>query len=100
MTTPSFISEKTDFLLITLNVHPSSTQKKIMISKHAFDIYVKEPPDKGKANKAVIKFLSKYFDVPSSSFSIVKGHKSKIKIISVTDCKMEEVKKTIIGVIN
>ena len=100
MTIPSFISEKTDFLLITLNVHPSSTQKKILITEHAFDIYVKEPPDKGKANKAVIKFLSKYFDISSSSFSIVKGHKSKIKVISVTDDKMEGVKKTIIGVIN
>ena len=100
MTIPSFISEKTDFLLITLNVHPSSTQKKILITEHVFDIYVNEPPDKGKANKAVIKFLSKYFDVPSSSFSIVKGHKSKIKIISVTEDKMERVKQTIVGVIN
>ena len=100
MTIPSFISEKTDFLLITLKVHPSSTQKKIVITEHAFDIYVMEPPDKGKANKAVIKFLSKYFDVPSSSFSIIKGHKSKIKIISVTEDKMERVKKTIVGVIN
>ena len=100
MTIPSFISEKTDFLLITLNVHPSSTQKKILITEHVFDIYVNEPPDKGKANKAVIKFLSKYFDVPSSSFSIVKGHKSKIKIISVTEVNMERVKQTIVGVIN
>jgi uncharacterized protein (TIGR00251 family) len=100
LTIPSFISEKTDFLMITLNVHPSSTQKKILITEHAFDIYVKEPPDKGKANKAVIKFLAKYFDVPSSSFSIIKGHKSKIKILTVTEDKMEEVKKTIIGVIN
>ncbi|MCK4896533.1 MAG: DUF167 domain-containing protein [Candidatus Heimdallarchaeota archaeon] len=100
MTIPSFISEKNDFLLITLNVHPSSTQKRISITNNAFDIYVKEPPDKGKANKAVIKFLSKYFDVPSSSFSIVKGHKSKIKIISVTEDKMEGVKTTIVGVIN
>jgi len=97
---PSFISEKTDFLMITLNVHPSSPQKKILITEHAFDIYVKEPPDKGKANKAVINFLSKYFDVPSSSFSIIKGHKSKTKIISVIEDKMEEVKKTILGVIN
>ncbi|MHA1346386.1 MAG: DUF167 domain-containing protein [Candidatus Heimdallarchaeaceae archaeon] len=100
MTVPIFISEKTDFLLITLNAYPSSTQKKIVITEHAFNIYVKEPPDKGKANKAIIKFLSKYFDVPNSSFSIIRGHKSKIKIISVTEDKMERVKRTIVGIIN
>ena len=100
MTIPSFISEKADFLLLTLNVHPSSSQQRISITEYAFDIYVKEPPDKGKANKAVIKFLSRYFDIPSSSFSIIKGHKTKTKIVSVIEDKMEGVKRTIVGVIN
>ena len=43
---------------------------------------VKEPAVKGKANKAVIKLLSKHFNSP---VRIVSGTKSKEKIVEVED---------------
>jgi hypothetical protein len=45
-------------------------------------VRVKEPPAKGKANKAVIKLLSKHFN---SKVRIVSGAKSKEKIVEVED---------------
>ncbi len=41
-------------------------------------IKVKEPPTKGKANKAAIKLLSRYFN---ANVRIVSGTKSRRKIV-------------------
>jgi len=45
-------------------------------------VRVKEPPVKGKANRAVIKSLSKHFN---SQVRIVSGAKSKVKWVEVED---------------
>lgn len=48
-----------------------------------FKIKISAPPVKGKANKELIYFLSKYFKVPVNKIRIIKGEKSKNKIIKV-----------------
>lgn len=90
----SYLNETSDFLLITINVHPSSSKKEIVATKFSFDIYVNEPPDKGKANKAIIKLISKVFQISSSDIKIVRGIKTKKKTISIpvqhsTDFKLK-----------
>ncbi len=40
-------------------------------------------PTKGKANKVVQKLLAKYFGVAKSRVQIIKGEKSKNKIINI-----------------
>lgn len=47
-------------------------------------VYVREPSLEGKANKAVIELLAKYYEVPKSQVEIVGGHTSKHKIVNVT----------------
>ncbi len=42
-------------------------------------VYVREPAIDGKANKAVVKLLAKYFEVPKSHVQLISGHKSKQK---------------------
>ncbi len=37
----------------------------------------------GEANKAVIRQLAEYFQVPKSSISLVRGEKSQHKVIEV-----------------
>jgi hypothetical protein len=46
-------------------------------------VYVREPALEGKANKAVIELLAKYYDVPKSCVEVVGGHTSKYKIVEV-----------------
>ncbi len=69
---------------IIIKIHPNSSQEKIIQKQdNSFDIYTQAPPIDNKANEALIKILSKYFDVAPSMIEIKKGHKSKIKIIEV-----------------
>lgn len=41
------------------------------------------PPVDGKANDALIEFLSDVLDLPKSDISIIKGHASKQKILDI-----------------
>jgi uncharacterized protein (TIGR00251 family) len=46
-------------------------------------ISIKEPPEKGKANKALISLLAKHYRVPKSSIILVRGHTTRDKIIDI-----------------
>jgi len=48
-------------------------------------IYLTAVPVNGKANKELIKLLSEKLNVSKSKISIIKGEKSKNKIIEVDD---------------
>lgn len=44
---------------------------------------VRALPDKGQANKALIKLISKWVEMPQGEISLVSGHKSRFKTISI-----------------
>lgn len=46
-------------------------------------IGIKAKPEKGEANKEIIKKLSKYFDVSKSKVKIIAGEKSRKKLVEV-----------------
>jgi len=46
-------------------------------------------PEKGKANQALVQFLSKLFGIPKSSISILTGESSGLKTILI-DCVTKE----------
>jgi uncharacterized protein (TIGR00251 family) len=55
----------------------------IEINKDEISIGIIAEPEKGKANKELIKKISKYFDVPKSNVRIVSGEKSRKKLVEV-----------------
>ncbi len=64
---------------IAIKVIPNSKTEEI-IDAEPMIIRVKEPPTKGKANKAVVMLLSRYFN---ADVRIVSGAKSRRKIVEV-----------------
>jgi len=73
-------------LKISAKVHPKS--KKIeVLEKEAgyYEVWVREAPDKGKANLAVIEALSDYLGVARSSIMVASGLASRNKIIEIKD---------------
>ena len=66
---------------IEIKVVPNSNVEEI-IEAEPLVIRVKEPPTKGKANKAVIRLLSKYFN---ANVRIVSGSKSRRKIVEIEE---------------
>jgi len=70
---------------ISVRVRPNSKKEEISREGDGFIVRVKEPPQEGRANQAVIKLLAGYFGVPTSRVSIVTGLSSKDKVIGITD---------------
>ena len=72
----------------------------IKVSEFSIDIYIKEPADKGKANKSILVLISKTYKIPTTSISISRGLKSKNKVILIEGHKRELFLKEIFGVDN
>jgi uncharacterized protein YggU (UPF0235/DUF167 family) len=53
------------------------------IDKNHFVVFVKEAPEKGKANKAILKLLAHYFKINLSQIRILSGFSFKKKIIEI-----------------
>ncbi|MDY6985552.1 MAG: DUF167 domain-containing protein [Candidatus Thermoplasmatota archaeon] len=66
---------------IKIKVVPNSDRDEV-IEGDPLIVRVRDMPVKGKANRAVIKLLSKHFN---SRVRIVSGAKSKEKIVEVKD---------------
>ncbi len=69
---------------ISVKVKPNSKEEKIeQLGNNQFVVKVKAPAQEGKANNAMIKLLSKYFDIPKSMIIISTGQQSENKIVDI-----------------
>ncbi len=75
--------KKQNEIIFTLRILPNSSKNEIIKADGAIKVKITAPPVDGKANKALLEFLSKTFKIPKTSFSIVKGETSKDKTLSV-----------------
>lgn len=87
-------------LKISLKVIPNARQNEITIEIMEEDrisakLRISAPPVDGKANKAVIEFLSEYFDVPKSKIELKSGLTSKNKLFIIEDSNLSRVNKNL-----
>ncbi len=71
-------------IVIVLKIIPNSSMNGFVIGgdkEQPAKLKVTAPPVENKANKAVIEYLSKYFKIPKTSISVIKGETSKEKTI-------------------
>ena len=69
---------------IYVRVTPRAGKNEVLkISDGEYKVKVTAPPEKGKANEAVVNLLADYFGVPKSSISIIGGKSTKTKIIDI-----------------
>jgi len=70
-------------MLIQIRVTPNAKREKIKKDGDLYKVYLVSPPQKGKANKELIKFLAKYFKVKKIEVQIKKGEKSRNKLVEI-----------------
>ena len=69
---------------LQIKVIPSSSKDCIAgWLEDTLKVKVQAPPDKGKANKSVIKFLQQSLGLVSGSISIISGTTSSRKVIEI-----------------
>jgi uncharacterized protein (TIGR00251 family) len=71
-------------MTIIVFAKPRSAQQKVEKNTDgSYTVRVCEPPDDGKANKAIIRALTEHFHKAQSCIEIVSGHAGKKKIIKM-----------------
>lgn len=69
---------------IFVKVKPSQTQEEIIQQDNQnFIIRLKQKPEGGKANLALIKLLAKHFNISTLQIKIIKGKPSKNKLLKL-----------------
>jgi len=72
-------------MILKIHIVPRSSTNKIMgfTKEDILKIKIKSPPVKGTANKGLIKFLSKKFNILQSNIIIKKGKKLRNKTLEL-----------------
>ena len=74
-------------VLLKIKVKPGApkTEFSSILVDGTRKLSVAAPPEDGKANKALLKFLAKTFDVSVNNVKIISGNKNKIKLVKISN---------------
>ncbi|MDD4661691.1 MAG: DUF167 domain-containing protein [Candidatus Pacebacteria bacterium] len=73
-------------MLIKVKCHTLS--KKELLNKKgedSFEVFLKEKPERGEANKRIFEILAEHFNISIKKVRLVKGAKSPSKIFEIYD---------------
>lgn len=90
------LKETKDGLIVNIKISPNSKKNEIVREEEYTKIKITAQPIDGKANKALVEFLSKNFKIPKTSIKILKGETSKEKTIlfeTKDDEKLQKLKE-------
>ena len=73
-------------MLIKIKVFPKAKKEKVLqIDKDKLNVWVKEAPKEGRANKRAIELVADFLKIPQNKIQIVKGRKTPNKIFKIFD---------------
>ncbi len=83
-------------IVVSVKVQPNASKDRV-VGEHAdqIKIAVTVAPEKGKANKAVIKVLSHWLGIKSSDIEIVSGETSKDKKVFIRNINEDDINRVI-----
>ena len=77
---------------LSIKVQPNAGKNQIVgLTNEVWRIKIAAPPDKGKANKELIEFLSSVLGLEKNRLDIIKGHTSHNKIVAVDGLTRAEI---------
>jgi uncharacterized protein (TIGR00251 family) len=68
---------------LEVKIIPSAKKNAMNLEVNPIKIYLTAPAVDGKANKALVDFLSSYYKITKNSISIIKGLKTRYKTINI-----------------
>ena len=84
MSNKNLNSHQDEKATLSIRIQPNASKNQVVGRfDEAIRIKITAPPVEDKANKECLKFLSDILRVPKTSISIIKGHKTRSKMIQV-----------------
>lgn len=81
----SYILQKKSPVFLRVKVIPSSKKNEIteVMEDETIKIRIKAPPERQKANKELLKFLSQELGIPKNTITIISGKFDTLKLIKI-----------------
>jgi uncharacterized protein len=90
------IEEKDGGVLLQVKVVPNSSRTQIAgMLGQAVKIKVAQPPEEGKANRAVEELLAGVLGIPKTSVSVVAGQTRALKTVRIVGLSAERVQRAL-----
>jgi len=71
-------------MILTVHVKPNAKQESLeWMDEDTLKISVTVPPEKGKANKAVVELLAKELNIAKTTIELIRGGTTRIKQFKV-----------------
>ena len=70
---------------ISLKVIPNAKKDAYNEDSGVIKVHLRAPAVNGKANAALVQFLAGYFGVKASQVEVIKGLKSRHKVINIVE---------------
>ncbi len=72
-------------MILAIKVIPGARKNSFKMDSGRIKVHLTAPALDGRANAALVDFLAEHFEVRSSRIEIIKGLKSRDKIVSIID---------------
>jgi uncharacterized protein YggU (UPF0235/DUF167 family) len=94
-----YMKKGNGFVEITIYVRPRSHQTKLIFGSDEMIFYTKEPPENGRANNSLVKYLSKLLEINQSNIEIIRGLKDRAKILRIHTAEPGEIEEKLASLI-
>ncbi len=79
-------------MILYVKITPNAKSNSIVgFQEEVLKIKIQAIPDKGKANSELINFLSKELSIPKKHITILSGHTSRLKKLSLEGVTKESI---------
>lgn len=86
-----------DAILLHIKVVPGSSRDAIAgVLGTRLKIKVAAAPEKGRANAAVIELLAQILQLPTSAFTLIKGHTAPEKTLQMRGISLESARRILL----
>lgn len=72
-------------IYLRIKVRPSAVKSEVkeIMEDETIKIAISAPPEKGKANEELLRFLARIFDVSKNNVKIISGKSERIKLVKI-----------------
>ncbi|HAA03808.1 MAG TPA: YggU family protein [Syntrophobacteraceae bacterium] len=87
------IQERAEGVVVRVRVQPRSSRNELAgVQQGALKLRLTAPPVEGAANEECLRFLAKLLEVPQTRLRMIKGHKSRQKVVLIADANIESIR--------
>ena len=85
-------------MILKVKIIPKSKVNRILgFEEDILKIRIKASPEKGKANKELIRFIAKSLSIAQSRITIISGHTSRLKKLQIEDISKKDLTQVIVN---